>query len=257
MDIIRNLKSTLCASGLSEAEINFYIEALKKPRTVYALAKATGLQKDKAYKISESLRDKKLLELKKGLLRACSLENFIENLLKEGRKYYKTADKLKEVRPFIKYLNESIHPGEIEVFSDDKLAEHFLDIVYLPGDRVLSYGNFEVMLPQIHENTDQTFVKKRVKSGRRAHVILKPGPYTNTKVKPNDIREMRQTQFLEAEELNNFLVLAVEGSDKVSIWERDPKTEMISAVFVESPILANLHKRTHQILGQRAAISEK
>lgn len=260
MDVLRTLRDTLDRAGLSEEEVRLYISALKKPDTVYGLSRRCGLRKDKGYKIFESLRDRSLLELDGRTVRSRGVYAFLEKLYTEGRKFYKIADRLREVQPFIKYLDERLFPGNIEVFSSSELAEHFLDLNYLNWNKIMSYGDFDGMFPALSVETDLTFIKRRLKNGRRAHIILSPGDYSERRLKPNDAREMRLTQILDPETARTFegcLALMFDGEDKISLWERDFKTGIISGAMIHSPVAANFHKRTHRFLADMLSLNQK
>lgn len=246
MDVIRKLKETLSRSGLTEEEIAFYISVLKKPdNSIFDTAKRSKIAKDRAYKIFESLKEKKLLafdsDKKYKKLKINSLNTFIENLYRQGRQNYQNADKLKEVRPLLKFLSLSNEKNSFQTFNQEELAEQYQDLSYMNWDVVLAYGNFEIALPVMGTEPDEQFVKRRLKRGKQAFPILaNPGEYS-WKVARKDYKELRTTKMIYNEKLNDYFVFILPDNATTAIWVRN-KEGRLSGATIENPLLSKLHE---------------
>lgn len=246
MDLIRKLKQTLDSSGLTEEEISFYLSVLKKPQSsIFDIAKRSKLPKDQAYKIFDSLEDKKLLtankEGKYKKIQAAPINSFVENLYKQGRHFYRSADSLKEIKPFLPLLSLPDQKGTFTNFTSGELAEQYMDMSYMPWENILAYGNFEMVIPIMGTDPDQKFVNKRLKRGKRAYPILSnPGDYS-WKVVKNDYKEMRNTKIINNPKLNNYFVFIMPDINTTAMWVKD-KDDNISGTTIESSIMTNLHE---------------
>lgn len=261
MDIIRKLKLALANSGLQEDEIAFYIAVLKNPgSSIYEIATRSKLPKDRAYKIFHQLLEKKLIKAdstntgpqssaqtstssrKHKNIEATPLDAFTESIYSKGRKFYQTADSLKEVRPFLKYLNLPEEETSIHTFGPENAAENWVDLSYMNWETVLAYGNFEMMYEGFGADPDQDFKNRRVKRGKKAHPILtNPGPYTWEMIVNRDDRELRDTKLLETDKLKDTFVAIFPDKDTISIWLRTPQGQLKGAT-IKNPLLRKLHE---------------
>lgn len=260
MDLIRKLKFALAASGLEEDEINFYINVLKKPgSTIFDIARSSKLPKDRAYKIFHDLTGKKLLSEQKASfeqdsqrkhkhLVANPLESFIEDIYSKGRKFYHTADTLKEIKPFLSFLNLPASDTVIETFNAENLGEHWVDCSYMNWDSVLAYGNFEMMIDNMGRSPDQIFMRRRVQRGKKAYpTFTHVGQYTNEFILPRDDKELRQSKIRENEHLKNTWVTIFPDQDTISICLLDEK-DKFSGAKIKNPIISKLHENIFKFL---------
>lgn len=247
MDIVRKLKMSLASTGLTEEEIAFYVSILKKPgSTIFDAAKRAKISKDKAYKIYDTLEAKKLIisenASKQKRIRATNLNSFIEDLYKEGRKYYHTADNFKQVKPFLSLLGLPEQENNFRSVSQAELAESYVDLSYLNWEEVLAYGNFEICLPIMGTDPDHEFMTKRVKRGKQAFPILaNPGEFS-MQVARNDYKEMRHTKLIYDKKLDDYFVFIFPDINTTAIWLRD-KDKKVSGAVIESQFIANLHEK--------------
>lgn len=238
---------SLASTGLTEEEIAFYVSVLKKPdSTIFDAAKHAKISKDKAYKIYDTLEAKKLITSesisKQKKLRATNLNSFIEDLYKEGRKYYHTADTFKEVKPFLPFLGLPDQDNTFRSISQAELAESYVDLSYMNWEKVLAYGNFEICLPIMGTDPDHEFMTRRVKRGKNAFPILaNPGEFS-MQVARNDYKEMRHTKLIYDKKLDDYFVFIFPEVNTTAIWLRDKEKKVTGAV-IESPFLVNLHKK--------------
>lgn len=249
MDLARKLKLALSNSGLSEEEIAFYLSVLKTPgSTIYDYAKKANLPKDRAYKIYESLENKHLVtpqnnERKHKNIIAAPINNYIEKLYSLGRKFYQTADSLKEVNPYLKYLNVSEESSMIKSLSSETIAEDWVDLSYLNWEEVTGYGNFELMVNAMgNAEPDQAFMKRRVRRGKKAYPILSEvGEYTKKMLLSRDYKELRDTKILEVPELKNSFVAIFPDLDLISMWSKD-KEGFVTGAQIKDPTICRLHQ---------------
>lgn len=264
MDIVSKLKLALANSGLQEDEIAFYISVLKKPGgSIYEIAKRSKLPKDRAYKIFHQLKEKKLIKVseadkldpghkptpqirKHKQIEATSLDNFTESLYSKGRKFYQTADSLKEVKPFLKYLNLPEEETSIKTFGPEHSGEHWIDLSYTNWETVVAYGNFEMMYEGFGAAPDQVFKNRRVKRGKKAFPVLtNPGPYTWDMIVKKDNRELRDTKLLKTDKLNETFVAIFPDKDTISVWLKNEKGQLKGAT-IKNPLLRKLHEDLFQ-----------
>jgi|GEM_PF-1776042 len=249
MNIVAKLKLALSNSGLNDDEIAFYLNVLKHPgSSIYDIAQRADLPKDRAYKICESLEEKRLLSndpasRKQKRLIANPLDSFAESLYSLGRKFYHTADSLKEVKPFLKYLNlTEKDEAAIETFSAEQMTENWLDLAYMNWETVLAYGNFEMMYENMGADPDQLFMRRRVKRGKKAFPILSHlGPYTREVVLKRDKKELRHSKILKTNSLKDTWITLFPDKDTVSIWLRD-QHGIIKGATIKNPLLTKLHE---------------
>jgi rRNA pseudouridine-1189 N-methylase Emg1 (Nep1/Mra1 family) len=252
MDIIKKLKLALSNSDLKEDEIAFYISVLKKPgATIFDIAKSAKIPKDRAYKIFSALEEKRLLssaqtpnssERKQKKIIANPIENFIETIYAKGRKFYRTADSLKQVKPFLKLLNTPYEDVAIQSFGSEEMAENWVDLSYLNFDTCLAYGSFEMMVENMGVEADQQFMGRRVKRGKKAFPILTEiGKYSREMIINRDIRELRDTKVLETERLKNIFVTLFPDIDTISIWLKNREGK-ITGTQIKNPLIARLHE---------------
>lgn len=261
MDIVRKLKLALSNSDLKEDEIAFYIGVLKKPgATIFDIAKSAKLPKDRAYKIFSLLEEKKLLasapnlnERKQKKIVANPLENFIEDIYSKGRKFYRTADSLKQVKPFLKLLNTPYEDAVIQSFNAEEMGENWADLSYLNFDHCLAYGSFEMMIENMGTDPDQLFMGRRVKRGKKAFPILTEiGKYSREMIMNRDNKELRSTKVLETERLKNIFVTLFPDIDTISIWLRN-KNGRLTGAQIKNPLIAKLHEDIFWSLDEQTA----
>lgn len=249
MDIIRKLKIALADSGLHDEEIGFYVNVLKHPKsTVFDVAKRSGIPKDRAYKICDLLSEKGLLisdlKRKHRKLEFAPLKNFIDDLCRKGRKYYRTADSLKQVTPFLSFLNVPHTKGSIENFSIEQFVDHYMDLSYVNWETILAYGNFEMIYDAVGADADKEFVKKRMARGKKAYPLLSsPGPYTWELVN-NDKKEMRKSKIIHSDKLSDSMVFLMPDKNLVSFWVKD-ENGFLKGACIENPLVSKLHEQIY------------
>ena len=243
MDIIKKLKSALGNSGLQEDEILFYINVLKKPgNSIYDTGKKSNLPKDRAYKVAESLETKGLISRNHQGLQANSLDSFTESLYSKGRQFYHTADSLKEVKPFIRYLSLPEDETVIQTFSSDQMGENRVDLSYMIWETVLAYGNFELMVETMGGHPDREFMSRRVKRGKKAFPIFsRIGEYTKDQILARDNQELRQSKVLRTKQLQDTWITLLPDQDTLSVWLKDKKG-IIKGATIKNPLICKLHE---------------
>ena len=247
MDIIRKLKSALAHSGLTEKEIAFYVQVLKSPQcSVFDLAKKTGISKDVAYFIYESLEEKGLVasasEGRSKKVVPKNTDSFIENLYTQGRKFYKAGDSMKEVRSLMPYLSLSDNIGEMTAMQTENVGEEWVDLTYMDWDYVLAYGNYELLVERMGTDPDKEFRNNRLKRGKKAYpLVFNPGTYTR-KMITDDAKELRKTKVLDTPELRNSFVAVFPDKNTVAIWSRD-ENAILTGVKVNNPVMTRMHER--------------
>jgi sugar-specific transcriptional regulator TrmB len=250
MDITRKLKDLLDRSGLTDEEVRFYLAVLKRPgSTIYDLSKVAGVPKDRAYKLSESLTEKKLINAaKEGQLKklsAASLQGYIDGLKSDGRRLHRTADSLKEINPFLHFMGAPEEDSCIRTFSHEEAGEAFVDLSTMKWNDVLAYGDFDQILTAITPDSDRKFVSNRLKHGGKAFpVIANPGEYSWNHVIKNDMRELRQSKVLYNEKLSNYFVCLFPDMDTTAFWVKG-KDGKVSGSVVESASLTKLHENIY------------
>lgn len=252
VDIIRQLKSLLISAGLTEAEIVFYVQVLKKPRSsIWDIAKRAGLPKDRAYKIFFALQEKGFLSFetigKSKIISPLPLNEFIENMYGRGNKFYRIADSLKSIQPFFKYLNLPDPEGSISFLDSSRLAEDWVDLSYINWENVLVYGDFEMMINHMGVSADNEFMNRRLKRGKKAFPLLaNPGAYT-LDLAQRDYKEMRNTKIIHDEKLKNYFVCLLPDNDTVAVWMKD-KDGLLKGVKIKNYVLTRLQEQTFNYL---------
>lgn len=146
------LKDLLLEAGLSEIAVHVYLELLRKPaQTVWELVVRTGLPKTSVYRAVESLRNLRMIaesaQPRLGLddnngIRALSLKNFVENLLRSTKKIGKLAHKLAQVAPFLRPGEDT--PEEMEtLFNKEDIRDAYIKMSQLDYGVNLDFGDFE------------------------------------------------------------------------------------------------------------------
>lgn len=256
MDLLRKLRDTLKRAKLSEEEITFYECVLKKPgETVFELAKRAGFSKDKGYAVFESLEAKKLLTVKNENSRRrvfpSSLREFSEKLYSQSRQFWRVGEALENLNPALPLLRDMGAPAQIETFSADEFPEHWLDLSYTPFEYVVSYGNFDMMVEDVGKDPDSQFIRRRVKRGKKASVILTPGPYAEEMVS-KDGNQLRNTNVLDVPELKNVLAVIFPDMQGVSLWRRNEKG-ILSGLMIKNPLIASFHEDLYTYFRKEAA----
>lgn len=250
MDITRKLKDLLDRSGLSEEEIRFYINVLKKPNsTIYNLSKSAKIPKDKAYQICDSLEDRKLVTIDKNnkfkRLKATSLKNFANKLHNQGRSLHRTADSLKEINTFLPYLGATEEDHVFKTFSHEKAAEEFVDMSMLKWNEILAYGDFEAIFNAIGVDSDRQFVKNRLRRGKKCYPILSnPGDYCWKEIIEKDEIEDRQTKVIYDDKLKNCFVAFMPDINMTAIWMMN-EDGLVSGAVIENSIITQLHNNIY------------
>lgn len=253
MDLVRKLKLALSNSGLSDEEIAFYIEVLKKPNnSIFDVAQKAHIGKDRAYKIYDLLEQKGLLagseEGKYKKIHACSLQGYLEELYRKGRQFYQAADRLKEVRPFLSFVNTKEESSLAKALNAENLPSDWVDFAGMDWEKVLVYGNFEMIIDVMGRDPDIDFMKIRMKRGKEALPILSTvGPYT-MELARRDVNEMRRTKFINSDKLQNSFIMILPEIKTVNMWTKDPKSGIISGLSVKDPVLTSLHEDTFKYL---------
>ncbi|MBU1151848.1 hypothetical protein KJ632_03425 [Patescibacteria group bacterium] len=244
MDLNRKLKQILGNSGLSEDEIAFYLNILKNPNsTIYDLSKRTAIPKDRGYRITEKLIDEKLINAegnRQKRLTAAKLNGYIDGLMSQGREFYKNAERLREIKPFLKIMENSEENQSIETFSEEEIGEKFVDLSYLNWDKILSYGNFEMGIEKMGIDTDQQFVQRRMKKGRGCFPVFANPGKLSWNIIDNDEKEMRKTKIIYNQKLSDYFVIILPEANTTALWIKDENNKVRGAV-IKSSMLTKLH----------------
>ncbi|MEK7672904.1 MAG: helix-turn-helix domain-containing protein [Patescibacteria group bacterium] len=246
MALMRKLTDLLEKTGLSESEVRFFVAILKNPHsTIYELAKIAGIQKDKAYKICESLKARKLItfiedgKLKKPV--CLSLNNFIENLNSQGRGFFKTAEKLSEIKSFLPMLKFENEGMDFEFFDHDQAGEKYFDLTYLNWNRIIGYGCLDAVIGAIDEEVDRQFIARRVRKGAEAFaVIANPVKYSFDLLE-NDYKEMRKSRVIMDKKVSDYFVAVVPEQKTFAIWKKQ-ESGNVNGLIMRNSMLADLHE---------------
>jgi len=243
------LKLALAGSGLGDEETAFFIEALKRPDgSIFDTAQRAGIGKDRAYKIYGELEQKGLLtgseDGKYKKIHACSIQGYLEGLYRKGRQFYQAADRLKEVRPFLSFINSKEDSSLARALDTENLASDWVDFAAMDWEKTLIYGNFEMIVETMGKDADIDFVKTRLKRGKQALPILSTiGPYTIELALTNP-KEMRRTKFINSDKLQNSFIMILPEIKTVNMWTKDPKSGLVSGLSIKDPVLTSLHEDT-------------
>ena len=252
MDLVRKLKNALENSGLTDEEIRFYVQTLKTQNSsIFEIAQKAKIHKDKAYKIYNQLENKGLLisseEGKYKKIKTCSLQGYLEDLYKKGRQFYQAADRLKEVRPFLSFINSEENSSLMKALNTENLASDFVDFAYMDWEKVLVYGNYEIMVDIMGKDPDLEFMKLRLRRGKEALPVLTyAGPYALELI-GRDQNEMRRTKIVDCDKFKNSFIMLLPDLDTVAMWSKDNKG-FLSGITVKNKILTHLHEETFKYL---------
>lgn len=255
MELYRTLRDNLRRANLTEEEIVFYEQIIKKPgASAFEISKRAGFPKDRGYALVESLFAKQLVETKttrrgRGIFPS-SLKKFAEGLYSQSRRYHRVGEALENINSALPFLREDGAPSSIQAFTLDEFPEHWADLSYTSFEHVVSYGNFEGLLAQFGIGADKQFIDRRVKRGKTAEVVLTPTPYADEMVR-SDSRHIRNTRILDVPQLQNILAIIFPDLQSVSLWNRN-KNGGVSGLFIKHPLLTDFHEELYAYFKKEA-----
>lgn len=246
MQLTEKLKGLLVKAGLSEAEILFYLAALKNPgSSIYKLARQAKLSKNQAYRVYTRLSELGILmspeSAWKKKINPVPLYNFSENLKKKSRRMFKTAEGLRLVTPLLDLMNEKMATRSIQMVEGQEMVESYLDLIDFDWDRILAYGTYDMFMKEFSGEAEKRFIRNRVKKGKRATgIFANPGPYTREVVKFNE-QDLRESRSVEWKQLENDWINIFPGANKLAIYSKDQEG-IFRATMIESPELCRIHE---------------
>lgn len=247
MNLYEKIRIILTHAGLGEHEILFYVTVLKNPySTINALAKKSGLSKNKAYAIFDSLRELGIVGRAEGnaTIIPVSFNNLINILNKKSRQLGRIADDLARINKVVPFLREVKSQSGVHVYdSINEIKENYLDLLGLDWENTWAYGSFEMFAKEIDGEIESKFVSTRVKKGRKARAVMTDiGPITRELVK-HDANEMRSSRFLESSEIKNKWLHVFPENNLMMMWSKDPASGKFSGIAVDNKEIADFHKQ--------------
>lgn len=231
------IKEALNSIGLSEREVKVYLACLKLgSATVNQISKEAGTFRTYTYDILKSLMEEGLVSsVMKGraqYFEASDPERIIE-ILKERE------DQIKEVLPQLKQLKQTITKKPTVEFFEGLAGLKLIHDTILreKPNEIRVYGNpeqhYEIMkfyLPR--------FVKKRVKLGIKARVIIKDSRVAREWMKGKEKEELRQTKFF-PEQPRDFPSVTYMWNNKIAYFTIEKK---VIAVIIKDENIAKAQK---------------
>ena len=231
------IKEAFKSIGLSDRETGVYLACLKVgSATVNQISKEAGTFRTYTYDLLKSLMEEGLVgSVMKGraqYFEASAPERIIE-ILKERE------DQIKEILPQLKQMKQTItKKPTVEFFEGLAGLKLVHDAILREKPKEIRvYGNpeqhYEIMkfyLPR--------FVKKRVKLGIRARVIIKDSKIGREWMKGKEKEELRHTKFF-PEQPKEFPSVTYMWNDKIAYFTIEKK---IIAVIIEDETIAKAQK---------------
>ena len=189
-------------------------------------------------------------------IKTTALSSFIEKLNSQGRKFHRSADNLKEIKPFLGFLSIPQIEDNLETYSEEEIGEKFVDLTYMRWEKVFALGNFEMALSIMGKSPDRQFVTRRIKRGGKAYPILaNPGDYSLNVIAKNDYKEFRETKFIYNDKLANYFILTLPETETTSIWVKN-ENGLLSGATIRSQLLTKLHQDIYDYFSEIAESHE-
>lgn len=240
-----DVKNFLEELGLSEKEIELYIEALRYGmQTGSTFAKKTGIARSSVNFLFDQLVQKGLatkeVRNKTTYFSALSPESIEYILLQKNAVLKKQMSDFKDMLPLLKGLKgkQSLTPKVTYYEGLDSLFRT-IDDVYSRDESVYFISSHNNMHPQIREYIEKIYIPKSKKHVHKNQMILSDGEAARSYIKKAE-GVYDEVIFIDPK-LNPFkITLAIHGN-KVDLISYDPSD--LSGIVIENPLVAD-HMRT-------------
>jgi HTH-type transcriptional regulator, sugar sensing transcriptional regulator len=248
-EVKQNLYSSLKELGLTEIESNFYITSLSLgPVTISELAKHLNMSRPNLYKVIAGLERHGLAKFseRKKYKRTFVVESptvVLERLRKKRESVTQLDQTLVGAMPDLLALyRQGASDTKIKVFEgEEQWMKLFFDVLDETNETISFFGAADAFIDMISWETENRWIKKRVKKGIHINVLITPSSDAET-LKSKDEEEMRTTRIYRSE------IPVVPGimlyANKVIIWQ--PKAPL--AVLIEDQYIVQMLKSVFGVL---------
>lgn len=239
----KKLKLLLSEAGLAEAEIDVYIELLKKPsQTRWELINRTGLNKNQVYRAFDRLVKFKMIEETNSGIEPLSLDFLLANLESSQIKTYNLVTKLKNFSPFLKIPIEAVNDFQL-LDTKEKILDKYMMMSQIKYDTCLDFGDLESFV-QVVDGLDNVFkfrANRFNKSAGNKAICTTVGPYTSCMMRKQDLENFKSNiQFLDLK-LNNKWIIFSDNNDYVMFNDCSNESSP-SSVLVKSKVIADIQR---------------
>lgn len=240
------IKEALSQFGLNDREIKVYLCLLSNPGlTAYNLSQKTGIIRQTAYEIIDSL-------ISKGI---------VSHAVKSGVKYFEAANPSKfkrileekskimdSVLPMLeKMQNTNLAKPKVEMYEGvEGLKSIYADIIKTKPSELLEYGNAENFSNVLKLYFIENYIAKRVDSRIKVRVIIEKDKKTEDISKSNK-KLLRESRYLQ--DLSQIKTLNYVYNNKVAIvtFSEEP-----IGLIIENKDVASAQKVLFEILWRNA-----
>lgn len=240
-EVKQNFYTALKELGLTENEANLYMTSLTLgPSTITTLADHLKMPRPNVYKVIFGLE-------KRGLAKFSERKKHTRTFIVEPPTT--VLEKLRKKREVVASLDHTLvgampdllalyHQGEtptkVKVFKgEDQWMKLFFQVLDETKDTMSFLGSADAFIDMISWETEQRWIKKRVKKGIHINILLTPGKDAET-LKETDEGQMRTTRFFHGNIpfVTGFMLYA----NKVIIWQ--PKAPL--ALLIEDEYIVQM-----------------
>lgn len=244
-----DLYTSLKELGLTDSEANLYTTSLSLgPATIVSLADHLNIPRPNVYKVIAGLETY-------GLAKFSERKKFARTFVVEPPTV--VLQKLREKRTTVAHLDQSLvalmpdllaqyHQGEaptkVKIYQgQDQWMDLFFQILDETTDPISFFGSADAFIEMISWETEQEWIKERVKRGIPINVLLVPGKDAQT-LKETDESQMRTTRLFHGKTpfVTGFMLYA----NKVVIWQ--PRAPL--AILIEDEYIVQMLKSIFETL---------
>jgi sugar-specific transcriptional regulator TrmB len=195
MIITKYIEKSLIALGLTEGEAKLYIKVLESNGYADAsfLKKNSNYSYAGIYKLVNSLEEQGFIissQKRPTTYAAIPLNKLSNKFARTGRKFSRTAEKLKELDSL------SLISKETDVYEGNDLTDFYLNIPFKIEDFIWCIGSFEAVVSFFGWEMEKEFIKNRIKKGKFADAVIFDNSKYSYDIARCDKLEKRETRIV-------------------------------------------------------------
>jgi sugar-specific transcriptional regulator TrmB len=241
-EVKKELYTSLKEIGLSSPEIELYVVSLVLgPSPIKNIAENMNISRPNVYKAIEGLERHGLAKFskKKKYARDFQVEPPTEVLerLRKKRQLQENVEYelVTSMADLLSLYKQGDMPTKIKIHSThDEFVKLLFQVLDEAKDEVKFFGSADAFIELISWETENRWIKKRMKNGIHVNIILTTQGEDSKKLAANDAKEMRTTKFFptEKEIIPGFMLYA----NKVIVWQ--PKAAL--AILIEDEFIVEM-----------------
>lgn len=239
----KKLKALLSEAGLNEAEIDIYVELLKKPsQTKWELINRTGFNKNQVYRAFDRLIAFKMIEETNSGIEPLSLDFLLANLESSRIRTYNLVTKLKNFSPFLKIPIEAVNDFQL-LDTKEKILDKYMMMSQIKYNTCLDFGDLESFVPVV-DGLDSVFkfrTNRFNQSAENKAICTTTGPFTSCMMRKQDLNDFKSNIKLLDLNFKNKWIIFSDNNDYV-MFNDCSNQESPSSVLVKSKVVADIQR---------------